>query len=423
MSLSAAYLARRPVPCPGVARAGECVPAKVKKALLGNVDCRNIFWEHTKGGNTRALLGACVRYRKGSFTGMAKRARGSCRPDVSVERNIADGSDIIRNQRGGRMRRREFITLLGGAVAWPLAARAQQSGKTYRIGLLMSSNPSRYQEGLIEGLRDLGYIEGKNIIVERRHPGRNIERLPELARELVRLGVDIIAAGGTPAVVAARDASDTIPVVMATAGDPVATGIVQNLARPGGRITGLTNENPDLGTKRMELLREIIPTASRVRVLSHPNDPLSIALLKQARIGAQAFGLELDLVEVRNDAELQAVLARLSGPEPVEVLPLAFLLSRRRELADALLRKRIVAIYGFREHVDEGGLMSYGPRLYDNYYRAASYIDRILRGARPADLPVEQPVRFELVLNLKTAKALGIEMPSSLLARADEVIE
>jgi putative tryptophan/tyrosine transport system substrate-binding protein len=318
------------------------------------------------------------------------------------------------------MRRREFIILLGGAIAGPATAQ-QQPRRLYRVGLLMGSPPAPYHDGLIDGLRDLGYIEGKNMTVERRSSGQNIERLPQLAKELVALEVDVIVAGGTPAIIAARDASDTIPVVMGTVGDPVALQLVKNLSRPGGRLTGVTNQNADLSAKRLELLKEIIPTTTRVRVLSHSGDPLSTVLLEQSFAGARTLRLELDVIDARDNAEFQAALANLDGSDPIAVLPLSFLLARRREIADSLLLKRIPAIYGFREHVVAGGLMSFGASFYDSFYRSATHVDKLLRGAKAADIPIEQPRKFELVLNQKTARALEILIPLSLVA--DEVIE
>jgi putative tryptophan/tyrosine transport system substrate-binding protein len=345
---------------------------------------------------------------------------------------------LIARRRGDRMKRREFITLLGGAtVAWPLAARAQQGATVARIGYLspgtdMSSSGSfsssymKYRrQPLLEGLRELGWVEGQNITIENRFAGGRTDQLPALAADLVRLKVDVIVTAATPAAKAAQNATSTIPIVIADPGDPVQLGLVASLARPGANITGVISIAPDLATKRLALLKEALPTASRVAVLWNAVIPPAEVALKELQVAASDLGIGLQLMEVTSPGELNEALGALARGRIDGLLvfpdPLTF---NNSELIARTANKNVMpAMFGAREFVEAGGLMSYGPSYPLMFRRAGSYVGRILKGTKPADLPVEQPTRFELVINLKTAKVLGLEVPPTLLARADEVIE
>jgi putative ABC transport system substrate-binding protein len=325
------------------------------------------------------------------------------------------------------MQRREFITLLGGAAAaWPLAARAQSS-RLPTVGFLTNSSVTRSAENLGEltqGLRDLGYIEGRHIrIIALFSEGRS-DTLPELAAQLVRLEVDVIVAAPTQAILAAQQTTRTIPIVMANTSDPVRMGFVQSLARPGGNITGLSNQVADLGPKQLQLLRELIPTIRQVTVLINPRNPGHVRWIDYQKAAAQ-MDMSLHATEAASDAALDAAFAAIERRHPDALLVFGdgLFLNQRARIAQWAAAIRLPTMYVFREHVDAGGLMSYGPSSRANYQRAATYVDRILKGARPADLPVEQPTRFELVINAQTARMLGIILPTTLLASADEVIE
>jgi putative ABC transport system substrate-binding protein len=319
--------------------------------------------------------------------------------------------------------KRLAVTLLALALlAAPLATGAQPSTTMPRIGLLADAAP---WEPLRQGLRDLGYVEGKGIALEERSSqGRN-ERFLDLASELVRFNVSIIVTWGTPATLAAKQATTTIPIVMASAGDPVRSGLVSSLAHPGGNVTGLTVLGPGLAAKRLELLREAVPNMSRVAFLWNPANPDQKFSFKEVQAGAQALGLRLHSVEARNREELEQGLADMKQGRPSALLMTADGLHQRYigRIVAFTSETRLPAMYQLREAVDLGGLMSYGASLSDLSRRAATFIDKILKGAKPADLPVEQPTKFELVINLKTAKALGLTIPPSVLARADEIIE
>jgi ABC-type uncharacterized transport system substrate-binding protein len=325
------------------------------------------------------------------------------------------------------VRRRQFITLLGGAaVVWPLAARAQSS-RLPTVGFLTNSSVTRSAENLGEltqGLRDLGYIEGQHIrIIALFSEGRS-DTLPELAAQLVRLEVDVIVAAPTQAILAAQQTTRTIPIVMANTSDPVRMGFVQSLARPGGNITGLSNQVADLGPKQLQLLRELIPTIRQVTVLINPRNPGHVRWIDYQKAAAQ-MDMSLHATEAASDAALDAAFAAIERRHPDALLVFGdgLFLNQRARIAQWAAAIRLPTMYVFREHVDAGGLMSYGPSSRANYQRAATYVDRILKGARPADLPVEQPTRFELVINAQTARMLGIILPTTLLASADEVIE
>ncbi|TAL44365.1 MAG: ABC transporter substrate-binding protein [Salinibacterium sp.] len=330
------------------------------------------------------------------------------------------------------MRRREFIVLLGGtAAAWPLAAEAQQAAKVARIGYLspnLAASP-HLRDAFLQGLRDLGYVEGQNLVIEYRDAEGELERLPALAAELIALKVDVILAeGGTLGPRVAMRATKTIPIVFAAAGDPVGSGLVTSLARPGGNVTGLSSLGPELVGKRLELLKQAVPGVDRVAVLRQPGalgERTAKDMLTGADVAARALGVQLQFVEARGPAEFARAFSDMTGARTgaLTVLPSAMFLREHRRLVDLAAKHRLPAVYPQREFVDAGGLMSYGANQVDLFRRAATYVDKILKGTKPADLPVEQPTKFELVVNLKTAKALGLTMPDSILARADEVIE
>ena len=329
------------------------------------------------------------------------------------------------------MRRREFITLLGGAaasVSLPFAAHAQQSRKVPRIGVLLPGTPASFSlrtKAFLAGLRDLGYLEGQTIEIEWKWGQDRVEGLPELAAELVRRNVEVIVTGGTPAAKALKGATGTIPIVMAIIGDPVAAGLVDSLARPGGNATGFSIVAPDLSGKRLELLREIVPNVSPVAVMLNTRNPQSQFELKETQTAARALGLRLHPIQVSPDDTLEQAFAAMSNASARTLIILTdpIFFSQRKSIVDLAARHRLPAMYFFQEFAKEGGLVSYGPSDLDLYRRSATYVDRILKGAKAGELPVEQPTKFELVINLKTAKAIGLDIPPMLLARADEVIE
>jgi putative tryptophan/tyrosine transport system substrate-binding protein len=324
------------------------------------------------------------------------------------------------------MKRRDFITLLGGAATWPLAARAQQSGKLHAIGLLsVGSMTTGVFAAFHDGLRELGWIEGKNLLIERRFAENRIERLPDLAAELVRLNVDVIVGFGTPPPLAAKRATTTIPIVMAAAGDPVGSGLVASLARPGGNVTGMSLMAPDLAGKRLELLKELVPRLARVAVIWNAANPYPALVFKETQAAGRTLGIEVQSLEVRgsNDFDGAFEAARRQRPEALITVEDPLTITHRKLIVDFTAEQRLPAVHGVREFVAAGGLLSYGASLDDLFRRATGYVDKILKGVKPADLPVLQPTKFELVINLKTAKALGLEVPPMLLARADEVIE
>jgi putative ABC transport system substrate-binding protein len=323
------------------------------------------------------------------------------------------------------MDRRTFVGgLIAGTLTAPLAGAAQQPKKVSRIGYLADpSGPT--VEAFRHGLREFGYVEGQNITLEYRWSGGKIDRFPALAAELVQLKVDIIVVASTPAGLAAKHATTTIPIVMAAGGDPVGSGLVGSLARPGGNITGLSNLAEDLIAKLLELLKAAIPTVSRVAVLANPDNRVHPTFLKEIEGAARTLSVVLSPLEARGPDELEGAFTRAIRERAgaLIVLPDPMFVSHRAPIVSLAAKKRLPTIYGFREFVDAGGLMSYGVNLQDNFRRAAGYVDKILKGAKPADLPVEQPTKFELVINMKTAKALGLTIPRSLLLRADEVIQ
>ena len=328
------------------------------------------------------------------------------------------------------MRRREFFTLLSGAaVGWPVAANAQQAARIARIGWLgvhLAPNPQA-REAFRQGLRDLGYGEGRNLVIEYRDAEGKFDRLPALAAELVALKVDVIVAPTTPAALAAKQATRTIPIVF-NAGDPVGIGLVTGLARPGGNATGLSALTVDLVGKCLELLTQAVPGLSRVAALWAPGtygERMEKDMLKGAEVAARALGLRLQFVEARGPSDLEGAFSDMTRAHAgaLTVLTSPMLFSERRRVVDLAAKNRLPAVYQFREYVDVGGLMSYGANAPDLFRLAATYVDKILKGAKAADLPIEQPTRFELVINLRTAKALGLVIPQSLLLRADQVIQ
>jgi len=319
------------------------------------------------------------------------------------------------------MRRRDFIAgIVGSAVAWSFAARAQQP-KLPRIGILIPANPQPFWNEFQQGLREHDYIEGQTIQFEFRSAEGKPNLLRGLADELVRLKVDIIVASQTPAVTAARQATTEIPIVMAPAGDPVGTGLISSLTRPGGNITGLSSTTAELGAKTLELIRDVLPSTRRVAVLANAVDPFSRPFSELIEDGGRTLGIAIQTIKVRRVEELDAAFAAMDKERADAVIVQPSL--PRKPALDLALKHRLPAIGPASLLPREGGLMSYSGAQNDTYRRAAFYIDRILKGAKPADLPVEQPTRYELIVNLKTAKALGITIPTTVLARADEVIE
>ena len=328
--------------------------------------------------------------------------------------------------------RRAFLgTLAGGLLAAPLAAEAQPAAKVYRIGSLANAAPTAPQaiplwKAFAEGLRERGYVEGKNFVMEYRWTEGRLERSPSLATELVGLKVDLIMAVGTAGVRAAQQATKAIPIVMVYVVDPVVAGIVRSLARPGGNVTGVAfGAGLEIVSKHLELLKEAIPKVSRVAVLSDPAHPLDAAYRREALAAARVLGVTLQFYEVRDPNELEGAFAGMTKARAGALVgltqPFAFVHAKR--IADLALKSRLPAVFGFRESVEAGGLMAYAASAPEMFRHAATYVDKILKGAKPGDLPIEQPTKFELVINLKTAKALGLTVPPALLLRADQVIE
>jgi len=321
------------------------------------------------------------------------------------------------------VKRREFITLIGSAAAtWPLAARAQQAGKIPRIGII---DDSPIWNAFRHGLRDLGYLEGQNIVFDYRYAGGLPDRLAWVAVELIHRPVDLIATFGTPPTLAAKQATTTIPIVMMGVGDPVGSGLVSSLARPGGNITGNTILGPEVAGKRLQLLKEVIPSLSRVVFLWNPDNASHPAQLAELRVAVEALGIKLLPVPVRSSDEFDNAFAAMMRERPD-----AFLMTNDPfhqlsigRIIDFLANNRLPGMFVTREVTVAGGLLSYGASLPDLFRRGAVYVHKILQGTKPADLPIEQPVKFELVVNLKTAKAMGLSIPESFLLRADETIE
>jgi len=308
--------------------------------------------------------------------------------------------------------------------ALSFSVEAQPPKKVPRIGYLASTSPSGTDDAFRHGLRELGYVEGSSIVVEYRYADGKIDRLPELAAELVRLKVDIlVAAGGTPAASAAKRATTTIPIVITNIGDPLAVGLVASLARPGGNVTGLSLLGPDAAGKRLELLKEVVPASSRAAVLWNPANPSHPLHLEQTRAAARALGVQVQSLEARSPEDFETVFNTARGAGGILALGDPVYRLHRVAIADLAGKNRLPAIYEFSQFVESGGLMCYGASLDDLYRRAAVYVDKILKGTKPADLPVQQPTKFELVINLKAAKQIGLTIPQSVLYRADKVIK
>jgi ABC-type uncharacterized transport system substrate-binding protein len=323
--------------------------------------------------------------------------------------------------------RRKFLATLGGAAAtWPLAARAQQSGKLPTIGFLGATTPAgggQLLAAFVQRLRQLGWVDGRNIAIEVRWAEGRGERFAEIAAELVRLKVDVILTHNTPPALAAKQATSVIPIVFASAGDPVGTGIVASLARPGGNITGLSAQATDITTKRLELLREVVPGLRRLAILVS-DSPQAVLDIGEVERAARTLALEVATFEIRRTEEIAPAFETLKGgADALYVISDPVTISNRVRINTLALGARLPTMHSVREPVEAGGLMSYGANWSDMFRRAADYVDKVLRGAKPADIPVEQPTKFDLVVNLTTAKALGLDMPPTLLARADEVIE
>jgi putative ABC transport system substrate-binding protein len=324
------------------------------------------------------------------------------------------------------MKRREFIRLVGGAAAWPVAAHAQP--KIPRVGF-MGNSTAALEANLVgsfrDGLRELGYEEGRNIVIEYRWADGKYERFPTLIAELIAAKVNVIVTAGTPAALAVKKATTTVPLVMVAVGDPVGTGLVPSLARPGGNLTGLSSIAPDLEGKRLDILREVVPTLSHVAMFFNSLNPFHVASMRQAHAAAQAMGIKLQEHDIRKSEDLDGAFGAIRKERPDALLILAdrVFLHNRQRMMDFTEEQRLPNVNAYKELVEAGGLMSYGPSYEDMHKRAAIYVDKIIKGAKPADLPIEQPSKFTFVVNLKAAKALGVTIPPSLLTLADEVIE
>jgi putative ABC transport system substrate-binding protein len=327
------------------------------------------------------------------------------------------------------MRRRAFMVFLAsGMTVWPLSIYAQQSQKIFRVGVLLPGTPASFSlrtKAFLDGLRELGYVEGATIAFEWKWGQDRVETLSGLAADLARSNVDVIITGGTSAAKALKAATPTIPIVVAIVSDPVAAGLVDNLARPGGNLTGFSIVAPELGGKRLELLKEVVPDVSSVAVLLNTRNPQSQIELKEMRTAAQAMRLQLYPIEISTEDGLEDAFAAINkaAVQALVVLTDPILFSQRKRTVDLANRNRLPAVYFFQGFAEEGGLMSYGPSDTDLFRRAAAYVDRILKGTKPGDLPIEQPTKFELFINLKAANMVGVTIPESFLLRADKVIE
>jgi putative ABC transport system substrate-binding protein len=310
----------------------------------------------------------------------------------------------------------------------PLTGEAQNARKIYRVGYLGNSSASlepNLVEAFRQGMRELGYVEGKNLVIEFRWAEGRYDRFANLVTDLIHLPVDVIVTAGTPGTLAAKNATRTIPVVMAVSGDAVGTGLVKSLARPGGNVTGLTTMASELEGKRLELLREMLPKLARITVLKNDVNPLMAIQLRQTAAAAKSSRVALESVDIRAVDDFEKAFTSIAKARPDAIIVLAdrFLLAERERILTFAAKERFAAMYPYREFVERGGLISYSPNYAESFRSAARYVDKILKGTKPADLPVEQPTKFELVVNMKTAKTLGIKIPNSVLVRADKVIE
>jgi ABC-type uncharacterized transport system substrate-binding protein len=326
------------------------------------------------------------------------------------------------------MNRRAFMALIGGtAAAWPLAARAQQPAKLPTIGYLGSGTPSADSQNLaafVQRLRELGWVDGRNVAIEVRWAEGRVERYAEIAAEFVRVKVDVILTHNTPPVLAAKQATSVIPIVFASAGDPVGTRLVASLARPGGNVTGLSSQAADVGAKRLELLREVVPGLRRLAIMGNAGNPLTVLEMGEVQAAARTLGFEVATLDIRRADDITPAFDTLKGRADALYLCGDPLMSTHRIRINTLaLGARLPTTSVFRQYVEAAGLMSYGPNFPDMFRRAGDYVDKILRGTKPGDIPVEQAAKFDLVINLTTAKVLGLAIPESFLLRADEVIE
>jgi putative ABC transport system substrate-binding protein len=325
-----------------------------------------------------------------------------------------------------RLKRRQVLTLVGGAAAWPIAARAQQTRRLPTVGFLGTATPSAWgpwTAAFVQRLRELGWVEGRTVAIEVRWAEGRTERFAEITAEFVRLKVDVILTSGG-AVIAAKQATSVIPIVFTVARDPVGAGLVASLARPGGNATGLSLQSTDAAGKRLELLREVVPGLRTVTIMINLGSPSSALDVRELQMAARTLGVDATVVEVRRTEDIAPAIEALKGqPTALHVVVDPLMITNRVRINTLAIAARLPTIYGQREFADAGGLMSYGANVPDQFRRAAEYVDKIFRGAKPADLPVEQPTKFDLVINLTTAKALGLAIPDKLLAIADEVIE
>jgi putative ABC transport system substrate-binding protein len=325
--------------------------------------------------------------------------------------------------------RRIGLAVVLALILAPLAAQSQQTGKVWKVGYLGTAPPAPASlpnwDAFVQELRARGYVEGRNLIIERRYSEGKPERFPDFAAEFVRLKVDVIVASTTPAVKAAKQASSTIPIVTVYVGDPIGSGLVASLARPGGNVTGTSTQGKELRGKQLEVLHELVPSATRIAVIWEPAIPPHLPSLKDIEAVGRALHIDVNSYPVRTAEDFETMLAAIVRDRAMGLLPFDGQVTfvQRRRLFEFAARTRLPAVYATRTYVSDGGLMSYGPSLADLFRKAAVFVDRILKGAKPADLPVEQPTKFELIINLKTAKALGLTIPPSLLLRADQVIE
>jgi putative tryptophan/tyrosine transport system substrate-binding protein len=325
------------------------------------------------------------------------------------------------------MQRREFITLLGGAAAWPVAARAQQPAKVPIIGFLDSATPSEQGQRVapfVQRLRELGWIDGRTVAIEVRWAEARNERSAEIAAEFVRLKVDVLVTSGTPPTAAAKQATSVIPIVFVGSGDPVGAGLVASLARPGGNVTGLSNQNKDIAGKRVELLRAVVPDLRRLAIMANVENVSAALEMREVQAAARKLGLETVTLEIRRKEDIAPVMEALkSRADALSVVVDGLMVSNRSRINILALGAQVPTMHGDRTQIEAGGLMSYGTNTPDLYRRAGDFVDKILRGTKPGDIPIEQPTKFELAVNLITAKALGLTIPERLLATADEVIE
>jgi putative tryptophan/tyrosine transport system substrate-binding protein len=325
------------------------------------------------------------------------------------------------------MKRRQFIALASSMAAWPLAVRAQRSAKLPTIGFMGSGTATAQRQwtaAFVRRLGELGWAEGRTIAIEYRWAEGRSERFAEIAAEFARLKVDVILTHNTPPVLAAKQATSTIPIVFATAGDPIGTGVITSLAQPGGNVTGLSSQQPDTASKRLELLREIIPSLHQLAILADAGNPYTALDVGEIKRAASTLGLEVSTFDVRLAKDIGPAFGALKiHAQALYVPPTPIMFGNRDRINALALEARLPTMHGVRDYVEAGGLMSYGPNWPDMWRRAADFVDKILRGAKPGDIPVEQPTKFDFILNLKTAKSLGLTIPPTLLARADEVIE